>query len=220
MKFFLLLMLTACASRFENFKNIHPGMSKVDLRSEMSMVEGILTWPPYEFRTYSSGMVVLKDDKVMQIFEAMIEEDFNVEFSATGGKSMVPDRFFIPEVAGQEVIYQQLRLLLRVRGYTVLDKASASSTIVTIKVHPHRLILSAKNPTNEEAFWLFDGQSDSESAQNIVLPAILAVAVDNMNVQLPEDKKVEVRSTHVTMNIARHAVAVNKILANDITLKD
>lgn len=221
MKYLLLLLLVCCASRFENFDKIDPGMTKVDLRSEMTMVEGVLNFPPYEFRTYSGGLVVLKDDIVVRTFASADEQDFEVKTVSRGGKSLIYAPIYIAPLVGNEGITDRLKLLLRLRGYTVTANHTGSVAVMKVlfKSAPAHLQVSVETAANPHAFWSIDVEPQSDDDIMTLLPVMIAAVVERFNVQKGKETW-EVRATNPLLQVTQNAGAIQELLQQDKTLRD
>lgn len=233
MKFLFLFLFTACASRFENFSHIKAGMSKIDLRGEMSMVEGILTFPPYEFRSYELGLVVLKDDVVLETFPVKPHDDLTVVVRSSVGVAHTDHRYAIraPHARpGEETLFalapKQLGFLMRMRGYTMPEtpKDVRAEILMQIDRRPkdegfdYRLSLGAV--TQEKgSLWRVEVTAQSTEDYAYMIPMLLAVASDYMQIPLRDPKTDEVRYTSVAARMMQEITGVERILSHDITLK-
>lgn len=236
MKFLFLFFLCACASRYENFHTIKPGMSKTELREEMTLVQGILNFPPYEFRSYPQGLVVLKDDEVMASF--LNNSDLNLEAQVStkvAGKHSSYRYFIRPAISldeSKKALFldakNKLSLLLRVMGHTVVEDETKSKAIIIMEFatkpdganFTHRFSMSAVTP-EKGSIWRVNAQTMAPTKDlSPLIPSLLSAACEYIQIPLREPKTVEVPNTHVANRIMRHADGINAILSKDPTLSN
>lgn len=214
-----LLLLTACASRFNNFDQIRPGMTRGELRDEMTLVEGLIAFPPYEFRSYSKGLVLLKDDVVLNRFPSKAADSWSIEVSASTRPQRDDPRYFIKLPAetdkqGATVSRSrdQLALLLRVRGYTVVADAEKAQAFLTLRLsttfeeedYVHKLELVADAPKHGELWKVTAIAREEEPKLAVAAPQLMAAAVDFIQVSTREPKDHTVRSTNANLQVLLH----------------
>ena len=236
MKFLFFFFLCACASRYENFNTIKPGMSKTELREEMTLVQGILNFPPYEFRSYPQGLVVLKDDEVVASF--LNNSDLSLEAKVStkvAGKHSSYRYFVRPAVALDETkkalfldAKKKLSLLLRVMGHTIVEDEAKSKAVIIMEFatktdgpnFTHRFSMSAVTP-EKGSIWRVNAQTKTpEKDLSSLIPSLIAAAAEYIQIPLREAKMVEVQNTDVVNRIMRHEDGINAILSKDPTLSN
>lgn len=235
MKYLFFFLITACASRFENFDTIKPGMTKTELREEMTLVQGILNFPPYEFRSYPQGLVVLKDNDVVESFGSNSELSLDVKCTTKVTGKHANYRYFIRPAVGLDSFEKalfldaqnKLKLLLRVMGHTIVDDEAKAKAVIIMelattphndKEFNHRFSMSAVTP-EKGSVWRVNAEVVTENKELVnLIPSLIAAASEFILIPLRDPKTQEVNRTNVANRIMRNADGIDAILSKDPTL--